>query len=199
MALPSLEDEALIGRYYTFSNEDLRLIRRLREEENRLGFAVQLCYWRYPGRKWEVNEAVPSHILNYIAEQIDADPHRLAFYASIRQETRRDHLMSLRRSFGYRTFTPRLRAEMTPWLLEVALTNDHGLVIMKALVEELRLRRIILPAVVSLEKLVWQVREQARTSGPDRIHVYKINKVGTGWLILKEWINQSQPIRKRLR
>ncbi len=169
MALPSPEDEELIGRYYTFSNEDLRLIRRLREEENRLGFAVQLCYWRYPGRKWEVNEKVPSHILNYIAEQIDVDPHRLVFYASIRQETRRDHLMSLRRSFGYRTFTPRLRAEMTPWLLEVALTNDHGFVIMKALVEELRLRRIILPAIVSLEKLVWQVREQARTVFYERL------------------------------
>ena len=36
-------------RHYTFSEFDLASIRQRRGNHNRLGFAVQLCYLRYPG------------------------------------------------------------------------------------------------------------------------------------------------------
>ena len=43
-------DEREMVRYYTLSPDDLALINRHRGDPNRLGFAVMLCYLRFPGR-----------------------------------------------------------------------------------------------------------------------------------------------------
>jgi len=42
-------DVAAIVRHYTFPPEDMALIRRRRRAANRLGFAVNLAYLRFPG------------------------------------------------------------------------------------------------------------------------------------------------------
>ena len=47
LALPDTEAELI--RRYTFSDADLAIIAQHRGPANRLGFAVQLCYMRYPG------------------------------------------------------------------------------------------------------------------------------------------------------
>ncbi len=47
VALPDSTDELI--RHYTFSESDLSLIRQHRASANRLGFAIQLCYLRFPG------------------------------------------------------------------------------------------------------------------------------------------------------
>ena len=44
---PSKEDLRL---HYTLSENDLAIIRSRRGPHNRLGFAVQLCYLRFPGQ-----------------------------------------------------------------------------------------------------------------------------------------------------
>ena len=49
-------DPVAIVRHYTFSPEDLALIRERRRTANRLGFAVQLAYFRHPGRIMRVEE-----------------------------------------------------------------------------------------------------------------------------------------------
>ena len=43
-------DERGMVRHYTLSSEDLALINRRRGDPNRLGFALMLCYLRFPGR-----------------------------------------------------------------------------------------------------------------------------------------------------
>ncbi len=47
LAFPTADDELI--RYYTFSEPDLSAISQRRGNHNRLGFAVQLCYLRFPG------------------------------------------------------------------------------------------------------------------------------------------------------
>jgi hypothetical protein len=47
LALPDSRNDLI--RYYTFSETDLSIIRQHRGAANRLGFAVQLCYLRFPG------------------------------------------------------------------------------------------------------------------------------------------------------
>ena len=43
-------DEADLLRHYTLSDDDIEHIRVRRKGHNRLGFALQLCAFRYPGR-----------------------------------------------------------------------------------------------------------------------------------------------------
>ena len=48
VSLPQHETELL--RHYTLSDEDLQHIEARRRPRNKLGFALQLCVLRYPGR-----------------------------------------------------------------------------------------------------------------------------------------------------
>jgi TnpA family transposase len=58
-ALPS--DGADLIRHYTLSADDIALINRRRRPQNRLGFAVQLCLMRYPGRTLGPGESPATH------------------------------------------------------------------------------------------------------------------------------------------
>ena len=52
-------DEATLLRHYTLSDDDIEQIRVRRGGHNRLGFALQLCAFRYPGRLLVAGEAIP--------------------------------------------------------------------------------------------------------------------------------------------
>ena len=62
-------------RYYTFNMFDLAVIRRRRGDHNRLGFAVQLCYVRFPGQLLAVGEPPYAPILAMAAAQLRSDGH----------------------------------------------------------------------------------------------------------------------------
>ena len=53
-------DERGMVRHYTLSSEDLALINRRRGDPNRLGFALMLCYLRFPGRILQQGEQPPA-------------------------------------------------------------------------------------------------------------------------------------------
>ena len=53
LALPA--DEPLLVRHWTLAGADLAAIERRRGEHNQLGFALQLCAFRYPGRDHDVS------------------------------------------------------------------------------------------------------------------------------------------------
>lgn len=48
--IPEHMDEREILRYYTISDEELQIINKQRGAANRLGFAIQIAYLRFPGR-----------------------------------------------------------------------------------------------------------------------------------------------------
>lgn len=43
-------ERKLLIRYYTLSEDDLKVIETKRRAHNKLGFTLQLCALRYPGR-----------------------------------------------------------------------------------------------------------------------------------------------------
>jgi hypothetical protein len=57
-------------RHYTFSESDLSIIRQRRGPANRLGFAVQLCYLRFPGVILGVDEPPFPPLLRLVANQL---------------------------------------------------------------------------------------------------------------------------------
>jgi TnpA family transposase len=72
-----------IASYYTFSNEELKIIKEHRRPHNRLGFAVQLSYLRFPSRVWNLGEIVPVAVLDYIATQLKLDPIIIEAYSEV--------------------------------------------------------------------------------------------------------------------
>jgi TnpA family transposase len=151
LALPTTEPDLI--RHYTLSPADLALIARRRRPHNRLGFAVQLCALRFPGRLLRPGEAVPREVLSFVADQLDLDPDTLADYA-VRSQTRYDQLESLYAVYGFRTFTQPDQRETAKWLLPVALATTSGVALAGLLLEELRRRAIAAPGPSVIERLV---------------------------------------------
>ena len=92
VGIPTDEDSLI--RHYSLSQADRLEIEVRRREHNRLGFALQLCLMRYPGRALIANEALPMPMLNHVAEQVGADPASFELYAR-REETRMNHVARL--------------------------------------------------------------------------------------------------------
>ena len=71
-------DERGTVRHYTLSADDLALINRRRGDPNRLGFAVMLCYLRFPGRILQQGEQPPAALCAFVAEQLGLNARTLA-------------------------------------------------------------------------------------------------------------------------
>src|ERR1039457_6628981 len=81
-------DERGMVRHYTLIPEDLVLINRRRGDPNRLGFALMLCYLRFPGRILQHGEQPPAALCAFVAEQLGLDPLQFGDYGE-RDQTRR--------------------------------------------------------------------------------------------------------------
>ena len=145
-------DEAALLRHYTLSDDDIEQIRVRRGGHNRLGFALQLCAFRYPGRMLTVGEAIPLAVLGFIAAQLGMGAEDLDGYA-IREETRREHLAELRRIYGYRMFSGRCARDLKLWLEHEAEGAHSNEGLARRFVEECRRRQVILPGLSVLERL----------------------------------------------
>jgi TnpA family transposase len=151
LALPSAEPDLI--RHWTLSASDLVVVDRRRGGRNRLGFALQLCALRYPGRLLRPSEPIPAEALRFVAEQLGTEPEGLAAYAA-RFQTRYEQLDALREVFGFAAFTPVRRREILAWLVPVALATTSAATIAAALMDELRRRRLIVPGPFIIERLV---------------------------------------------
>lgn len=151
LALPTAEHDLI--RHYTLSPTDLTVIARRRRPHNRLGFAIQLCALRFPGRLLRPGEVVPRAVLDFVADQLDLDPDTLTDYAA-RSQTRYDQLDALYAAYGFRTFTQPDQHAMAKWLLPVALATTSGMTLAGLLLEELRRRAIAAPGPSVIERLV---------------------------------------------
>ena len=56
-------DESLLLHHYTLADDDIEHIHERRRPENRIGFALQLCALRYPGRLLSHGEVIPEKML----------------------------------------------------------------------------------------------------------------------------------------
>jgi TnpA family transposase len=80
LALPIAEPDLV--QHWTLSDTDFAAIDQRRRDRNRIGFALQLCALRYPGRLLRPGELIPAEALRFIAEQLGADPDALTSYAT---------------------------------------------------------------------------------------------------------------------
>jgi hypothetical protein len=154
-------DPAALAKFYVLSGEDLALVRTKRRPSNRLGFAVQLCVLRYPGRQLNAPEAPPGPMLAFVASQLGMDAKLFDDYAH-RAETRREHLIELQQHLHLRSF------RLSDWraCLQVganaAWASDRGEPIVQAMLAHLRTKGVLIPTAAVLERIGLAARVRAR-------------------------------------
>ena len=149
LALPDTKDDLI--RHYTFSDTDLSIIRQRRGPANRLGFAVQLCYLRFPGIILGVDEQPFPPLLRLVANQLKVSVESWDEYGQ-REQTRREHLVELQTVFGFQPFTMSHYRQAVHTLTELAMQTDKGIVLASAFIEHLRRQSVILPALNAVER-----------------------------------------------
>lgn len=159
LALPNSLGE--IEGLYTLTAADKAFIARHRTNSNRLGLALQLCFLRYPGRAWTVEDVPPASMARFIAQQVGVSPMDLSGYAA-RDQTRREHFVELLKEYGWRSFALHDYRELSAWLSEQARSTDQGLALVTLLIAEIRRRRMVVPRLPVLERLALSSRARAR-------------------------------------
>lgn len=154
------EDEWILGTYFTFSKRDLEIVNKRRREENRLGFAVQLAVLRYPGWPYTHIKSIPESVIHYISKQIGATPSSISLYPQ-RENTLWDHLKELRSEYDFVTFTLREYRIALKHLHQLAFENGDAIHLLHECIDFLRKNKIILPAITTLERMVWEARAMA--------------------------------------
>lgn len=170
-----------LGSYYTLSPHDIEIIKRHRRDHNKLGFALQLYMLRFPG--WTLSDVhhIPDCVVNYIAKQLQISAKEIRIYAE-REQTNNEHLEEIRKEYGFQNFTVRAYRVVSQVLLGYALENGNALHLIQIAIEELRKRKIILPAITTIERMVWEVRRPAEekifrllSSSLTMEHIEKLN------------------------
>lgn len=109
--------------HYTILPNEMRLIEN-KTGETRIGFAVLLKFFqneaRFPTHKYEVSKAV----IAYIAKQIFSEPELYAQYDWTGRSITY-HRTQIREFFGFREDTIEDAQEMTEWLCQHVLHQDH--------------------------------------------------------------------------
>ena len=145
-------DDAALLHHYTLADEDLEQIRRRRQSHNRLGFALQLCAFRYPGRLLSPGEVIPIEVARFIAAQLGERADDLCCYAET-DVTRRRHLVDLRDIYGYKMFTGRGARDLKVWLEAAAETARSNEDLARRFIKQCRATQTILPGITVIERL----------------------------------------------
>lgn len=145
-------DDAPMMRHYILADDDMEHINERRRPENRVGFALQLCALRYPGRLLSSDEIIPEKVLRFIAAQLGLTGDDVLPYAA-RRQTRQQHFHAIRQIYGFKMFSGQGARYLKAWLEREAETARSNKDLAIRFVEECRRTQYILPGVTVIERL----------------------------------------------
>ena len=200
LALP--RDEESMLENYILSDDDLAHIYRRLKPANQLGFALQLCAFRYPGRYLQKREFIPNHILSFVSAQLGVSEDAALEYAT-RVETRRQHTDKLCQIYGFTPFVKVNQTEFKSWLSVTAIKTRNNAELAELFVAECRKRKIILPGITVIERLCADARVSAerviiskiasRIDGRTMKHLYgMLSETVDGRLTVHGWLKRFE-------
>lgn len=158
-AFAEVPSRAELERYFFLDDADRALVEAKRRPHNRLGYALQLTAVRYLGVFPDDVTQVPAAVAEYLAAQLDITDVGLLKEYGAREKTRFEHMWELRAELGYQDFAT-AEIELRSWVDARAWTTGDGpKALFDAAVGWLRERRVLLPGVSTLARLVAGVRE----------------------------------------
>ena len=154
-----------LARHFYLDDPDHKEIGIRRGDYNRLGYALQLCTVRFLGTFLPDPTAVRPVVVNHLARQLSTDPARLPRYRQ-RFTTHHEHVREIQSRHGYREFQDQPEHfRLVRWLYTRAwLSAERPIVLFDLATARLAQRKILLPGVTTLTRLIAQVRECA--AGP---------------------------------
>jgi len=96
-------------------------------------------------------EVIPDKVARFLAAQLGLKSDDLLPYAA-REKTRREHLGSLRKIYGYKMFDGKRVKQMRRWLGQHAEDAQSSEGIVRGFVDECRRRQIIIPGLTVIER-----------------------------------------------
>ena len=151
---------AELDRVFFLDDANRELIDKRRGAPNQLGFALQLTTVRWLGTFLPDPTDVPPVVLAYVARQLEIeDPSCVARYLD-RRRTRFEHAEEIKASEGLRDFAA-VSDEFEQWVAARSyMTGDGPRAIFADAVGWLRERRVLLPGVTTLARLVARARAE---------------------------------------
>lgn len=150
-----------LERCFSLDDADRSLVEARRGASNRLGLAIQLGTVRLLGTFLADPLDVPTEAVDFVAGQLEiTDASCLKGYAK-REKTRLEHQWDIARVHGYSDFGA-AEADLATWVGNRAWTTGDGpKSLFVGAVGWLRERRVLLPGVSVLARLVARVRDAA--------------------------------------
>lgn len=153
---------AQLDRFFHLDDADRELVNARRGSQNRLGFALQLGTVRFLGTFLANPIEVPSGVVIYMAQQLGiTEVSCLSAYRE-RAPTHREHAGLIQRHYGYRDFSHQPgHWRFMRWLYGRAWLSTEGpSVLFDLAIVQLLEKKILLPGVSVLERLVATVRDR---------------------------------------
>ena len=151
-----------LARHFYLDDDDRSLIALRRGDQNRLGFAVQLCAARYLGAFPEDLTETPASVLSILGRQLSIEQSGFADYCTSRQ--RWDHTVEIRERHGYREFSHNLaQFRLNRWLYALCWTGTDrpGMLFDRATTWLIR-HKVLLPGATVLERHIARIRTRVQ-------------------------------------
>lgn len=156
-------NDVQLARYFHLDETDQKLISQRRGEHNKLGFALLLTSARFLGTFVnDVVKDIPTNVHVYIGNQLSiCDLSNLSEY-SVRDTTRREHMLIIRKFYGYHEFVD------SGWWLKLCrllftrawLSNERYGLLFDFSTAWLIQNKVMLPGVTTLVKLITDIKNR---------------------------------------
>lgn len=148
-------DEELV-REFTINNDDLVKVSRINKDYNKLGYLLQKYILKSRGFTtstfaWQI----PDNLIEYICNQIGVDSNvDIGRYS---RTNRLEDFKSIMKELGYQKF--KLTDEIKDKAFKIVLTNGSQYEMMYELIYYLRRERVALPAIKSIEVVLYNAKK----------------------------------------
>lgn len=154
--------------FFTIYPHDKENISSNRGAQNRLGYAVQLCWLRFTGTTFSNPKDIPPYLVKYIAGQLDVNPSLLQEYGE-RRQTRSKHIRNICKDYGFRPYEM-AKGEIDVFILEELKSGRSSQALIGDVVNYAKLKRIVLPTIGAIEELVRDSRIDFEENVFDKIY-----------------------------